>query len=66
MFRKTIGLSIAAIGAPLWERGGWTGDEQYQDLSIFGKIGYQLFATGLKIAGIDETNIDQFIECNNL
>lgn len=50
--KKFLGRTIATIGAWLWENGGWTGDESYDDLKITGKLGYHMVCTGLKLAGI--------------
>lgn len=66
MFRKIIGISMAVIGVPLCRRGGWAGNEQYEDLSILGKIGSKMVANGLKIARIDKSIAEQIIEINIL
>ena len=50
--RKIIGKRIALIGGHLWQNGGWTGDETYEDLNVKGKIGYKLFRLGCKIMGL--------------
>ena len=50
--KKFLGRTIATIGAWLWENGGWTGDESYDDLKLTGKLGYHMVCTGLKLAGI--------------
>ena len=44
--KQFIGKCIGHLGAFLWEKGGWTGDEQYSDLTIIGKIGWYLFYKG--------------------
>lgn len=66
MFRKIIGISILVIGASLCRRGGWAEDEQYEDLSILGKIGSKMVAKGLKIAMIDVSIAEQIVEFNIL
>ena len=66
MFRKIIGISIVVIGASLCRRGGWAGDEQYEDLSILGKIGSKMVAEGIKIAMIEVSIAEQIIEFNIL
>ena len=50
--KKFLGRTIATIGAWLWENGGWTGDESYDDLKLTGKLGYRMVCAGLKLAGI--------------
>lgn len=52
-----IGFVIGRIGAFLWEHGGWTGDERYEDLKITGKLGYRMFCTGLELMGIRPDDI---------
>lgn len=50
--KKTFGYVIGCIGAILWESGGWTGDEQYEDLNWVGKIGYRMLCKGLDLMGV--------------
>ena len=50
--KKFIGRCVAHIGAVLWQNGGWTGDERYEDLSVFGKVGFKLFCTGIELMGL--------------
>ena len=47
--KQFIGKCIGHLGAFLWEKGGWTGDEQYSDLTIIGKIGWHLFYKGFRM-----------------
>ena len=54
---KLIGRYVAYIGAELWEKGGWTGKENYDDLSVIGKLGYHLFCTGLTWSGITRDHL---------
>lgn len=56
--KKIVGRCIAFIGACLWENGGWTGDERYKDLKVTGKLGYNMFCTGLKMMGITLDDIE--------
>ena len=49
--KKIIGRGIAIIGAYLWQNGGWTGDERYEDLNIMGKLGWHMFCAGLDMMG---------------
>lgn len=44
--KKFIGKCLLMIGSQLWQSGGWTGDETYNDLTWFGKLGYQMFYKG--------------------
>ncbi len=50
--KKIIGQGIGIVGAWLWEKGGWTGEEDYEDLNVVGKLGYNMFCTGLKLMGV--------------
>ena len=50
--KKKLGNVILTIGAKLWENGGWTGKEQYEDLKLTGKVGYNLCCMGLNLMGI--------------
>lgn len=59
--KKFIGRSIAAIGACLWQNGGWTGNERYEDLKVMGKLGYNMFCTGLKLMGISFDELENII-----
>ena len=56
-----IGKVIGTIGAYLWQNGGWTGDERYEDLKVTGKIGYQMFMTGMKLTGITPDDLQKYI-----
>ena len=47
--KSIIGYVVATIGAKFWTIGGWTGDEEYEDLNVFGKLGYQLLCEGIKL-----------------
>lgn len=49
--KKFIGRILASIGAHLWQNGGWTGNESYEDLTVTGKLGYNMFCNGLKLMG---------------
>ena len=55
--KEFIGFNIAMFGAKIWEKNGYYIDkennviqENYNELTLLGKIGYKLFKTGLKIA----------------
>ena len=61
--KKIVGRCIAFIGACLWENGGWTGYECYKDLKVTGKLGYNMFCTGLKMMG---TTFDDIENMTNL
>jgi len=54
-----IGTVMASIGAKLWENGGWTGEEQYEDLTLLGKIGYNMLCKGLELMGITPEYLDK-------
>ena len=54
--KMCIGRCMAIIGAKLWENGGWTGDETYADLSISGKLGYNMFHKGIDLMDIPLTS----------
>ena len=56
--KKFIGKCIAAIGAHLWQNGGWTGDECYEDLKWTGKLGYNMFCKGLDMMGITPEELE--------
>lgn len=64
LFKTFIGKIIVFIGACLWQNGGWTGDERYEDLKLTGKIGYHMFCTGMKLMGITPDDLERF--ANNL
>ena len=57
--RKNIGKVIGLIGARLWQNGGWTGDERYEDLKVTGKIGYHMFLAGMKLMGITPEQLER-------
>lgn len=57
--RFFIGKVIGTIGAYLWQNGGWTGDERYEDLKVTGKIGYRMFTTGLTLMGITPDELEK-------
>ena len=57
-----IGHVIAHIGAHLWENGGYTGDERYEDLKVTGKLGYNMFTTGLRMMGITMDDIETMLK----
>lgn len=59
--KKIIGYRIAFIGARLWQNGGWTGDECYEDLKITGKIGYKLFCVGLDMMGVTREELERMV-----
>lgn len=59
--RDFIGDRITMFGARLWENGGWTGDETYNDLKISGKIGFNLFMLGCKLRGISVDDINRIV-----
>lgn len=52
MIKFIFGKTIATCGAVLWQRGGWTGAESYSDLTMFGKLGYNMMLSGMKLMGI--------------
>lgn len=47
---KKLGFAIAKLGGRIWEKHGWNESEDYEDLPFLGKLGYQLFCEGLKMA----------------
>ena len=50
--KKIIGYGMSFIGAHLWEKGGfWNESERYEDLTMTGKLGYNMLCTGLKMMG---------------
>lgn len=49
--RKYIGFVVAHVGAKLWENNGFGKVNDYDELSVIGKLGYNLFCKGLDIAG---------------
>lgn len=53
--KKRIGRWMVTIGANLWQNGGWTGDETYEDLTISGKLGYNMFCKGIDLMGVPLT-----------
>ena len=51
--KKFIGRCVASIGARLWKKGGfWNAGEHYENLTVIGKLGYNMFLTGLSLMGI--------------
>lgn len=56
--KKFVGKIIAYIGAYLWEKGGfWNENQQYENLTVFGKLGYNMFVKGLSMTGITEEKL---------
>lgn len=47
--KQFLAVCIGRLGAFLWEHGGWTGSEQYSDLTIIGKLGWRLFLKGFEM-----------------
>lgn len=62
--KKTIGRGIGFVGAKLWQSGGWTGHENYRDLTVLGKLGYHLFCTGLKLMGVTLEDLERIERAN--
>ena len=60
--KRFIGHVIAYIGAHLWENGGYTGDERYEDLKVTGKLGYKMFTTGLRLMGTTMDDIENMLK----
>ena len=60
--KRFIGHVIANIGAHLWENGGYTGDERYEDLKVTGKLGYRMFTTGLRMMGTTTDDIENMLK----
>ena len=57
--KKIFGFIIARLGACLWEKGGfWNESNRYEDLTVFGKLGYNLFIKGLHIAGVEPEDLE--------
>lgn len=56
--KKFIGRGIATIGAHLWQNGGWTGDERYEDLKVTGKLGYRMLCKGFELMGITPDKLE--------
>ena len=58
IMKKHIGFVMALAGAHLWEKGGfWNDDQQYENLTVLGKIGYKLCMKGLALAGVTKEDI---------
>ena len=62
--KKKFWFRIARLGGHLWEKNGFWIDkenkvcqEDYSKLSLLGKIGYNLFIIGLKIAKVKPDEI---------
>lgn len=56
--KKNIGVIISKIGAYLWENGGfWNERHRYEDLTIFGKLGYNMFRAGIKMMGLTRNDV---------
>ena len=60
--KRFIGHVIALIGAHLWENGGYTGDERYEDLKVTGKLGYKMFPTGIRPMGATTDDIENMLK----
>lgn len=56
-----IGKVIGTIGAYLWEKGGWTGNESYEDLTVTGKIGFRMFFKGMNLMGRRPLTLKKYI-----
>lgn len=52
-----VGNCMMCIGAKLWEKGGWTGDETYDDLSFVGKVGFNLLTEGCVLMGVTNPDV---------
>lgn len=51
--KKLIGSGMMLIGARLWEKGGfWNEPARYEDLTVMGKLGYNMFCTGTRWMGV--------------
>lgn len=61
-----IGKCLLNIGARLWQNGGWTGDETYDDLTWFGKLGYQLFHKGIVLIWGSVEKFHKHVEATGL
>lgn len=60
--KRFIGHVISLIGVQLWENGGYTGDERYEDLKVMGKLGYKMFTTGLRMMGTTTDDIKNMLK----
>ena len=58
---RRIGYVITKVGANLWENGGWTGEEQYKDLKMTGKLGYNLCIVGFKLMGLTPDDLRKIL-----
>ena len=61
---KKFWYTLAALGASLWENHGFWIDKEkciaqmnYNELPLFGKVGYKLMAFSLKMAKVDFNRI---------
>ena len=59
--KNIIANSVETSGAGLWEMGGWTGKERYEDLSVTGKRGYNMLCTGVKMKFGSLNNFIEFV-----
>ena len=60
--RKIIGRGMTTIGSVLWQNGGWTGDERYEDLKVMGKFGYRMFVKGMDMMGITPDDLESLAQ----
>lgn len=60
--KNKLGDMVLKVGATLWQNGGWTGEEQYNDLRLKGKLGYNLCCLGFKLKGITPEELRKMID----
>lgn len=56
--KRFIGKLIGHIGAFIMDHGGWNGEKQYEDFTIFGKLGFHMICVGLWMMGVTKEDID--------
>ena len=61
MIKFYTGKIIGTIGAYLWKNGGWTRSNNYEDLKVIGKLGYQMFLRGLKLMGFTPDELKTYL-----
>ena len=58
--KKRIGFEIVRIGSKLWEKGGlYNKSQRYEDLTWYGKLGYELTCKGLTMMGITIEDLER-------
>jgi hypothetical protein len=60
--KNFFGRIILRVGGWLWQNGGYTdADHTYDDLNMWGKLGYNMVCTGARMTGVVEFTENEII-----